>query len=667
MKKFKYIAITLIFVILFFLLLEFGLRVFEYGDSYPLVKVLETSKGKRYVVNKEVTKRYFNFEDDKIPQPLKTDFDYERREKSLRVICLGGSTTAGFPYDVNANFPFQLQFRLRNALLNHHVEVINFGISAINSFTVLDLLPEVIALEPDLVLIYMGHNEFYGAFGAGTGSWLINNRSLLFAQLSLKKNSRLYQLLSDTISGIVGLFNYSDKSNSIMKIMASDREIEFNSDVFNIAASNYKTNLNEIISNLKNNNITVVLSSLVSNIKDQVPFISAKLNEDSVKAKTISYLSNENRFSSADTLLKQLLEQHSTSADLCFLQGQSYLQSGDSLEAFNYFEKAKDYDLLRFRAPQLFNTILKDAAKNNNVPFLDMLKVFKRASPFGIPGDDLFHEHLHPNFRGYQLMAQSFFEVLRKLQVINPPQPIIYDDSLLNDNNYKAIIKSYKKVKGAITELDLEIGQLRNQVLTSRWPFNKSNEKVLIRSTTNPSIIGQLAYKFLRNEIGWHQAHYKLAEYYISQDQFDLAQKELRAVNLAFYEDWQPHMKLGDLALLKEEYLQAVMWYKSALEKNRKDQNLMAKLGQAYVFNKQFENAIKHLGLALARDLKAPTFTKFQKANLQYFLGLSYANQKNWRMAKEAINESLKFDPNLEAAQKLAREIDDYRQKNEDK
>jgi hypothetical protein len=52
---------------------------------------------------------------------------------------------------------------------------VNLAMPAINSFSLLDMTPEALAQKPDALIIYCGHNEFYGALGAGSteslGRW----------------------------------------------------------------------------------------------------------------------------------------------------------------------------------------------------------------------------------------------------------------------------------------------------------------------------------------------------------------------------------------------------------------------------------------------------------------------------------------------------------------
>src|SRR5207248_4270240 len=57
---------------------------------------------------------------------------------------------------------------LRDVLPGDSVEVVNLGLAATNSFTLVDLADDVVAQHPDAVLVYAGHNEYYGALGIGS-------------------------------------------------------------------------------------------------------------------------------------------------------------------------------------------------------------------------------------------------------------------------------------------------------------------------------------------------------------------------------------------------------------------------------------------------------------------------------------------------------------------
>jgi lysophospholipase L1-like esterase len=534
-----------------------------YGVTYPLVKVENRYGKERYVLNRMVTKRYFNLPEELIPEASEEIFDIQKRPNGIRIICLGGSTTAGFPYRYNATFPFQLQFRLRNALLDHYVEVINLGMSAINSYTVLDLMPEILDLEPDVILIYLGHNEFYGAYGVGSSQTVGKNRQIILFYQKLSR-LRLFQILRDGISLLSQPFTIEKDSlsYSLMERMARSKKISFDSKEVRQAGINFKKNLSAIIQQAQKNDVLVMVSNLISNLKDQEPFISdfSKDLNPFDRQRLLELLLRARQFQvggeheKAINLFNNILKHDSSSADAAYYLGKSYLASEKKVKAHFYFSRARDLDLLRFRAPGFFNDIIGNIAEENNIPLLDMERVFREASVDSIPGKELLFEHLHPNFDGYRLMAQAFFELLRTVQFINPPQEISWKADIFKPKNYRNIVSTYQIDKGGVTTLDLEIGALQNFILINRWPFSHFPVDLSLYRPLNSQITTDLAFQYLKNEIGWDQIHYKAADYFIASREYQKAYREYRAVNLTFYEDYYPHMKIGDLYSIQEKF-----------------------------------------------------------------------------------------------------------------
>ena len=87
-----------------FALFELLLVVVGYGNAYPLVKTERIHGKEKYVTNREVGRRYFSLPPDKIPDAANEYFNAQKQPNELRILCLGGSTTAGFPYEHNATF-----------------------------------------------------------------------------------------------------------------------------------------------------------------------------------------------------------------------------------------------------------------------------------------------------------------------------------------------------------------------------------------------------------------------------------------------------------------------------------------------------------------------------------------------------------------------------------
>ena len=654
---------------LFFLLLELFLRLIGYSNYPPLVKKEVRFGKEKYVVNSEVARRYFSLKDELIPEAADETFAIEKPKNVYRIFCLGGSTTAGFPYEINVPFPFQLKSRLSWELMDLRPEVVNLGISAVNSYSVLDLLPEVLEHEPDLIIIYMGHNEFYGAFGVGSSQYLGTNGTLILLYLKLKR-LRFVQLLGDLIGWIDNLFSGQGKtpSGTLMAKMISDQSINIHSDKFRAACENFQKNLTAIVRRTRQKNVQVILSTLVSNLKDHEPFVSgfAKNTDESTRRKWEALFLQARSYQEAgeqDEALQQfnkaaLLD--SLPARLHFYRAKSLLVVGDTLEALKEFEKARDLDRLRFRAPGVFNEIIKKVGKNEGIPVLDMEEIFRAASPDGIPGKELFLEHLHPNFDGYRLIAQSFMEAMRTLQVINPPKKITGEEKLLPPKKIDYTVKNFRKDSSGVTKLDLEFGNLRNFFLTRKWPFPEQPTDLNLYQPVGSQITAKIALAHIQKEMYWDEAHYQLAQYYEQQKQFRKAYREYLAVYLPFQENYFPAMKIGDLYAAQEEYGEANYWYNKAVQADSLNPALFAKFGQNLVFDAKFHVALKYLNKSLQLDSTMQSFSGEQKAAIHYFLGLSYANLKNWKIANRNINQSLQLNPAFEPARKLRNEIKGY-------
>ncbi len=669
-RRLLFSSLMLLIPLIFFALLELLLRVIGYGSDFPLVNKDRFFGKEKYVVNRQVAQRYFSLPKSLVPEASEEMFDVNKQPNRLRIFCLGGSTTAGFPYEINATFPFQLQFRLREELMGHWAEVVNLGISAVNSYTVLDLLPEVLELEPDALIIYMGHNEFYGAYGAGSTQFISNNRKLTLLYLKLKR-LRFVQLLQNVISGIRGRVASSEKTDdvrSIMELMAGDQAIPLNSQTYKTAYQNYEANLIEIIQKARKKNVPVILSTLVCNLKDQKPFVSqfaSSLDEVTKKRFSAKLLegtalqAGENHQAAID-IFDQIIALDSTVADVYFHRATSHLSLGDSLAAYQDFSKARDLDQLRFRAPAVFNEIIRRVAKNQDIPLLDMEKVFRTASAGGIPGKSLFHEHLHPRFDGYRLMAQAFLEALRTVQIINPPAPIGWKKNLLSDAQIQDVIRSFRKHNAGVTPLDLEFGEYQMYFLIHRWPFKEMPVSVETYPPYHSETTKTLAIEHLRQGTYWDAAHYKMADHYIQQKQFSKAHKEFRAVYYAFHENPVPITKIADLYLTEENYTLAKTWYTKALKLTPESPHLISKMGSLYVFNNQFDKGVENLVKVLAIDSTLSNFSDDQKANFFYLLGVSYANLKKWPQAYKTLDQALAVKPGFPPAQQLKVDIGNH-------
>ncbi len=151
----RYVAL----VILLLAFIEIALRIAGGEPEYPLIDSLRVSGELRYRIHPRIGERFVELPDSLIPAAPPVTFRLPKEENTLRLVALGGLSTRGFPYEVNAGYPFQLQFRLRNALLDNWVEVLNLGYPWLTVSRMQKLLPEILSLQPDLILIQPGEPD----------------------------------------------------------------------------------------------------------------------------------------------------------------------------------------------------------------------------------------------------------------------------------------------------------------------------------------------------------------------------------------------------------------------------------------------------------------------------------------------------------------------------
>lgn len=287
------------------------------------------------------------------------------------------------------------------------VEVVNTSITAINSITLKDYINQVLKFDPDAILIYAGHNEFYGAFGVGSKETMSRNPVLLWMHFKLI-NLRTYQLIRSALGGISKhLLKNSDgqeEQGTLMKRIVGDENIAFQGEEYQLWMEQYKKNLSYILKKTTKNNVPVFFSDLVSNIKDLPPF---------------------GNVGSANQ-----------SADQTYGEAVAALAEGDTLEAKSLFYRAKDLDPIRFRASEEINDIIHDLAEQYKATLIPTKDWFENVSEGGLIGNKLLTEHVHPNIEGQFVLADAFYTSIVSSGVIDaePDPTTSRDKDFYRDN-----------------------------------------------------------------------------------------------------------------------------------------------------------------------------------------------------------------------------------------
>lgn len=410
--------------VLFFVLLELSLRLLGYGHTYPLF--IQTPDSDNYILARpDIVKRYFSEQATTPSVTMEASFFLKQKpDDGLRIFVQGGSTAAGFPYGIGASPAGMLDQRLKQTFPDRHVEVINTAMSAVNTYTLLDFVDEIIAQKPDAILLYTGHNEFLGIMGVGSNFSAANSHAANLIFLTIKE-FRVFQLLqniyasirNDSASSVSSSSSDAEQtSRTFMSKVAREKNITKESDLFEAGLKQFENNLELILSKYTEAGIPVFISTLASNLKDQQPFASAPISTESKQQlNTLMDLAQKGTakeilITKAEAILADT--DNSKSADSHFMVAKALELSGHLDVAKPYYLLAKELDLLRFRAPEVINEIIRLKAQQDNVYLVDYQFNLASKSPATIVGKEFMLEHLHPNLQGYFVLADSFYQVI---------------------------------------------------------------------------------------------------------------------------------------------------------------------------------------------------------------------------------------------------------------
>lgn len=414
-KRKVFLLITLLTPISFFVLLELALRLFNYGDQSQPMFISDPFDPEYSIMNPAVAQRYFPVKEF-APVAQYDLFETEKSSTTFRVFVQGASTAAGFPYH-NATFPRLLEQKLQYFYPERNIEVVNTSLVATNSFTLLDLSDEILDQKPDAIIIYSGHNEFYGALGVASSQSFGNSPLLTNLYLKLK-NVKTIQLVKNIVKSFYTV-NEKGDSETLMAKMVKDESIPYDSKLHKAGAVQYEFNISSLLEKYDQADIPVYICTLVSNYRDFQPFESTE----------------------------------SGGANDFFNEGLTALKNGDIKKAKELFELARDHDLLKFRATSEIEKLVPMLAEKYGAQVVDIKKAFDDSSIDGIVGNDLLNEHVHPNLKGQRILSNELFLAL---------------ESLLSSEVEKTKKDDFEY---AIASVDSLYGSLMINQLLLDWPF----------------------------------------------------------------------------------------------------------------------------------------------------------------------------------------------------
>lgn len=420
-------------------LFEIGLHLFGWaspdGVADPYIGFTEirplfelSSSGEKYEIS-----------DARKPLFCSDEFLQEKPPRQFRVFCVGGSTVQGRPFATETSFSTWLELMLKAADDSKDWDVVNCGGVSYASYRLAPIVEEIVNYQPDLIVLYTGHNEF------------LEDRTYEAVKTASPFVVRTHERLSafKTYSFVRSCFATNQNQQSVSQLppevearldfrnglSAYSRDDDWKRDV----VRHFEHNLRRMIrATTKENSIPLILCNPVSNLLDASPFkseFSEPLSDEqrkrfeeallvdptpnkSVKSKNVVMRSNlEDRIK----LLVELNRLDSRYADLHYQLGQAYYESGDFAKSKQHLLTAKEEDVCPLRIIEPMYDVIErirsehtnvgaTKSKRGRVDFVDVKAFFESKANGGMIGRDQLIDHVHPTIHGHQLIAELLFK-----------------------------------------------------------------------------------------------------------------------------------------------------------------------------------------------------------------------------------------------------------------
>ena len=350
-------------MIRFILLLSLWMGCSPLLASPPLFEKIKTEKGERWTT-----------------RPSMTTWMREQRlipEKSrLRVVCLGGSVTYGFPMPKEGAYPHIIQSTLEKLFPDSDPAIVSMGLLNGNVKRLEEVLDEALELQPQVVVLEVGSME-------SLSRWATQGEKKPPAYLGK------------------GPYSPPPMDRSILKGESlsyfEDRALQ---------------GVENILNRLKDEKIEVILLFPGSNPKARPLYDGSEDQLHSGVQKEIAHLMTLVEDTAEDDsgytirCLDRILELAPKSPSFHFIMAQHREKYGHFGPAREFYQKASDLDQQPLRPRDSVRLRLKKLAEKSEAHFVDGKELAESIAKVGLVGYREYFDHLHPRRELHMVFAQ---------------------------------------------------------------------------------------------------------------------------------------------------------------------------------------------------------------------------------------------------------------------
>lgn len=358
-------------------------------------------------------------------------FARRKGAREYRIFCLGGSTVQGRPFGIETSFATWLELSLRAADPSRDWRVVNCGGISYAIYRLVPILEEVLSnYQPDMVIVYTGHNEFLEdrtyrqikrvpAPLATAGGWLAQTRTYNVLSHGYRWLSGGPSAPGQNVPVLGGevdvILNYRGGLEQY------HRDEKWRADVID----HFRFNLHRMVHLARAAGVPLLLVNPVSNLRDCAPLKSQHadgLSDDDL-LRWQQLVEQAVQASATDcrqaiALLSEAARIDDQYAGLDYLLGGCYDRLEQYDEARRHYLLAEENDVCPLRMLEPMHEALRDVARQSGTPLVDVREHFRQRSVGEIVDGQHLLDHVHPSVHGHQLIAEWLTDELVRQGVV---------------------------------------------------------------------------------------------------------------------------------------------------------------------------------------------------------------------------------------------------------
>ena len=385
----------------------------EFAPGIPLFEQERDDNGRVVLATSRQKLTWFN----------KQTFPKNKLPNTYRIFCVGGSTTYGRPYDDLTSYPGWMRELLAIADSSREWEVINAGGISYASYRVAAVMEELTGYQPDLFVVYCGHNEF---LEERTYRDVKRKPSSLLKLRGFLNRTQTYAALNRLLSPLTidrgEIPRLPGEVDAVLDHTTGPELYHRDDRLQRQILDHYEFNLARMITIARSVDAGLLFITPASNLKDASPFKSEQdqtlSREEADQWKRLydkaNKLETAGEIQDALRVYREAAAIDSHFADLHFRMGTLLFRQQRFDEALLAFQHARDEDVCPLRALTEMSAAFKNLDRHDGVWVLDFESLVKekcfREQGHRIPGEEYFFDHVHPVIATNRSLAKAIVE-----------------------------------------------------------------------------------------------------------------------------------------------------------------------------------------------------------------------------------------------------------------